>query len=123
MGRRPFAFFDKSGSLVNRTAIAAFRTRAAKEIADSMGTLIQLGTGTPFFAHVSTPQPTMSLVTGGFNTDRSVRVRWPQARASRPAVGTKLTLVEEGLSYRVETSTSLPGSPLNSEVLVTAIRE
>lgn len=108
---------------MNRTAIAAFRTRAAKEIADTLGTLIQIGTGTPFMAHVSTPQPTMSLETGGFNTDKAIKVRWPQTRAARPAVGTKLTLVEEGLTFRVETSTSLPGSPLAAEVLVTAIRE
>jgi hypothetical protein len=108
---------------VNRTSIAAFRVRAANEIANSLGTLIQLGTGTPFMAHVSTPQPTMNLETGGFKTDKAIRVRWPQTRASRPAVGTQLTLVAEGTTYRVETSTSLPGSPLAAEVLVTATRE
>jgi hypothetical protein len=108
---------------VNRTAIAAFRTRAAKEIADSLGTLIQIGTGTAFYAHVSTPQPTMSLESGGFNTDKAIRVRWPQTRAARPAVGTLLKLVQDNVTFRVETSTSLPGSPLSAEVLVTAIRE
>jgi len=108
---------------VNRTFIAAFRTRAANEIADTLGTLIQLGTCTPFYAHVTVPQPTMSLETGGFNTDKSIRVRWPMTRAARPAVGTRLTLVTEGVTYRVETATSLPGSPLSAEVLVSAIRE
>lgn len=108
---------------MNRSSIAAFRTRAAREIADTLGTMIQLGTGKPFMAHVSTPQPTMSLETGGFNTDKAIKVRWPQTRAARPAIGTRLLLVEEGISYRVETSTSLPGSPLSSEVLVTAVRE
>jgi hypothetical protein len=44
-------------------------------------------------------------------------------RAARPAVGTKLTLVQEGVTYRIETSTSLPGSPLSAEVLITAVRE
>lgn len=123
MGTRPFAFFDKSGSVVNRTAIAAFRTRAAKEISDSMGTLIQIGTGTPFYAHVTVPQPSMSLEMGGFNTDKNIKVRWPMTRASRPSVGTSLKLVEENVTYRVETATSLPGSPLSSEIFVTAIRE
>lgn len=108
---------------MNRSAIAAFQTKAAKEIADALGTLIQLGAGIPFYAHVSTPQPTMSLETGGFNTDKSIRVRWPQSRASRPAVGTLLKLVQDNITFRVESSTSLPGSPLSAEVLVTAIRE
>lgn len=108
---------------MNRTAIAAFRVRAATEIADTLGTLIQIGTGTAFYAHVSTPSAAMSLIDGGFNTDKSIRVRWPQTRAPRPAVGTKLTLVTDNVTFRVETSTSLPGSPLSAEVLVTAIRE
>lgn len=108
---------------MNRTAIAAFRTRAAREISDTLGTLIQIGTGTPFMAHVTVPQPTMSLETGGFNTDKTIRVRWPQTRAPRPAVGTKITLVEDNMTFRVETSTSLPGSPLSAEVHVTAVRE
>ena len=108
---------------MNRTSIAAFRNRAAVEIADSLGTLIQIGTGTPFYAAVTVPQPTMSLELGGFNTDKSIRVRWPITRAARPAVGTKLTLVQDNLTFRIETSTSLPGSPLSAEVLVTATRE
>jgi hypothetical protein len=115
--------FDRRGFSVNRSSIAAFRVRAANVAADAMGTLIQLGTGTAFYAHVTVPQPTMSLETGGFNTDKSIRARWPMTRAARPAVGTKLTLVEEGVTYRVETSTSLPGSPLSAEILITAIRE
>jgi hypothetical protein len=115
--------FDLGFFFVNRTAIAAFRTRAAAEIADSLGTLIQIGTDTAFYAFVSTPSASMNLIDGGFNTDKSIRVRWPQTRAARPAVGTKLTLVQENVTYRVETSTSLPGSPLSAEVLVTAIRE
>ena len=108
---------------MNRSSIAAFRERAAKELSDSMGTLIQLGTGTPFYAHVTTPQPTMSLETGGFNTDRAIRARWPITRAARPAVGTKLTLVQDNVTFRIETATSLPGSPLSAEVLITATRE
>lgn len=108
---------------MNRSSIAAFRTRAALEIADTLGTQIRLGDGKPFYAHVSTPQPTMSLETGGFNTDKSIRVRWPQTRAARPALGTRLTLVQDNITFRVETATSLPGSPLSAEVLVTAIRE
>ena len=108
---------------MNRTAIAAFRTRVAQELSDSMGTLIQLGTGTPFYAHVTTPQPTMNLELGGFNTDRAIRARWPLTRAARPAVGTKLTLVQDNVTFRIETSTSLPGSPLSAEVLITATRE
>lgn len=108
---------------MNRTSIAAFRVRAAKEISDTLGTLIQLGTGTAFYAHVATPQPSMGLELGGFNVDKTLRARWPITRAPRPAVGTKLTLVQEGVTYRIETSTSLPGSPLSAEVLITAIRE
>jgi len=108
---------------VNRTSIAAFRTRAANEIADTLGTLIQLGTGTPFYAHVTVPQPSMSLEMGGFNTDKNIKVRWPMTRASRPSLGTQLKLVVENVTYRVETATSLPGSPLSAEILVTAIRE
>lgn len=108
---------------MNRSSIASFRLRAAKEISDTLGTLIQLGTGTPFFAHVSTPSAEMDLIAGGFNTDKTIKVRWPMTRASRPAVGTKLTLVQESVSYRIETATSLPGSPLSAEVLVTAVRE
>lgn len=108
---------------MNRTSIAAFRTRAAREISDTLGTLIQLGTGKPFMAHVTVPQPTMSLETGGFNTDKSIKVRWPQSRAPRPAIGTVLKLVEDNLTFRVESATSLPGSPLSAEVHVTATRE
>jgi hypothetical protein len=108
---------------MQRSAIASFAKRVSNELADTFGTLIQLGTGTPFYAYVSTPQPTMSLETGGFNTDKTIKVRWPVARAARPAVGTKITLVEDAVTYRVETSTSLPGSPMSAEVLVTAIRE
>lgn len=93
------------------------------EVADTFGTLIKLGDGIPFCAHVTTPQPSMSLETGGFNTDKTIRVRWPQTRAARPAVGTRLTLVQDNVTFRVETATSLPGSPLSAEVLVTAIRE
>jgi hypothetical protein len=88
-----------------------------------MGTKISINDGTPFMAHVSTPQPTMSLETGGFSTDKSLRVRWPFVRNPRPAVGAKLKLIVDNLTFRVETSTSLPGSPLSAEVLVTAIRE
>lgn len=108
---------------MNRTAIAAFRTRAAREISDTLGTLIQLGTGKPFLAAVTVPQPTISLETGGFNTDKSIKVRWPQTRAPRPAIGTVLKLVEDNLTFRVESATSLPGSPLSAEVHVTAVRE
>ena len=108
---------------MNRTSIAAFRERVAREISDTLGTQIRLGDGQPFYAHVTVPQPTMSLETGGFNTDKSIRARWPMVRAARPAVGTRLTLVQEGVTYRIKTSTSLPGSPLSAEVLVTAIRE
>jgi len=108
---------------MQRSAISSFAKRVALELSDTFGTLIQLGTADPFYAFVTTPQPTMSLETGGFNTDKTIKVRWPVARASRPAVGTKLTLVEEAVTYRVETSTNLPGSPLSAEVLVTAIRE
>lgn len=108
---------------MNRTSIAAFRVRAAREISDTLGMLIRLGDGTPFMAHVTLPQPTMSLDLGGFNTDKTLRARWPVGRADRPAVGTKLTLVQEGVTYRIETSTGLPGSPLSAEVLVTAVRE
>jgi hypothetical protein len=108
---------------VNRDRIAAFSARAAGSIADGFGCNISINDGTPFMAYVTTPQPTMSLETGGFNTDKSIKVRWPFVRNPRPAVGAKLTLFQDNVSFRVETSTSLPGSPLSSEVLVTAIRE
>ena len=65
----------------------------------------------------------MSLEMGGFNTDKNIKVRWPMTRASRPSLGTQLKLVVENVTYRVETATSLPGSPLSAEILVTAIRE
>jgi len=108
---------------VNRDRIAAFSARAAGSIADGFGCNISINDGTPFMAYVTTPKPTMSLETGGFNTDRAIKVRWPFVRNPRPAVGAKLTLIQDNVSFRVETSTSLPGSPLSSEVLVTAIRE
>lgn len=107
---------------MNPSAISAFHQRAAAEIADTLGTKITIG-GNTFFAHVTTPQPTMSLETGGFNTDRAIKVRWPAGRAPKPAVGDALLLVSENLSFRVETATSLVGSTLGSEIHVTAIRE
>lgn len=108
---------------MNSALITTFRARVAAEISDTLGILISLGGGTPFMAHVSTPAPAMSLETGGFGTTRSINVRWPVGRASKPAVGTSLLLVAENLTFRIQTATSLSGSPLNAEVLVTAIRE
>jgi hypothetical protein len=105
------------------SAISSFAKKVAGEVADAFGTLIQLANGTPFYAFVTVPQPTMSLETGGFNTDKTIKVKWPMSRADRPSVGTKLTLVVEGTTFRVETATSLPGSPTTAQIMVTAIRE
>jgi hypothetical protein len=108
---------------MNSASIASFRTRVATEISDTLGIQISVGGGAPFMAHVSTPAPSMSLETGGFGTSRTINVRWPVGRASKPAIGTSILLVAENLSFRVQTATSLAGSPLNAEILVSAIRE
>lgn len=108
---------------MNPLRIRDFSTRAAGEIADSLGTQISINGGTPFTAHVSLPSPVMDLEMGGFKTTRMIKVRWPVGRAARPAVGAQLLLVADNMTFRVETSTALPGSPLSAEVHVTAIRE
>ena len=107
---------------MNRNSIAAFHKRGIASIADALGTSVTIS-GKTFFAHVSTPRQTMSLETGGFNTERSITLRWPVGRAPKPAIGTSVLLKEENLSFRVETATSLIGSPLGQEIQVTAIRE
>jgi hypothetical protein len=107
---------------VNRNSIAAFHKKGLASIADALGTQVTIS-GKTFYAHVSTPKPTMSLETGGFNTDKNITLRWPVGRAPKPAVGTAILLVDEALSFRVETATSLIGSPLGQEIQVTAVRE
>jgi len=107
---------------VNRNSIAAFHKKGLASIADALGTQVTIS-GKTFYAHVSTPKPTMSLETGGFNTDKNISLRWPVGRAPKPTVGTGILLVDEALSFRVETATSLIGSPLGQEIQVTAVRE
>jgi hypothetical protein len=107
---------------VNRNSIAAFHKRGLASIADALGTQVTIS-GKTFFCHVSTPRPTMSLETGGFSTDKTITLRWPVGRAPKPAVGTAVLLIAENLSFRVETATSLIGSPLGQEIQVTAVRE
>jgi hypothetical protein len=107
---------------VNRNSIAAFHNKTAAALADALGTSVTIS-GKTFYAHVSTPRPTMNLENGGFNTDRSISLRWPVGRAPKPVVGTAVLLVSEALSFRVETATSLIGSPFGAEILVTATRE
>jgi hypothetical protein len=107
---------------LSRSAIAAFHAKGLATLADALGTQVTIS-GRTFYAHVSTPKPTMSLETGGFNTDRSITLRWPVGRAPKPALGASLLLVAEKLTFRVETATSLTGSPLGNEIQVTAIRE
>jgi len=108
---------------MNSASIAAFATRAAGEIANSIGTQISINGSTPFYAHVSLPSPVMDLEMGGFKTTRMIKARWPLTSASRPAVGSVLLLVADNVSFRVETATALPGSPLSAEVHVTAVKE
>jgi len=115
--------FDRLPKEVNPLRIRDFSTRAAGQIADSLGTQISINGGIPFMAHVSLPSPLMDLEMGGFRTTKSIKVRWPVGRAARPAVGSQILLVAENMTFRVETSTALPGSPLSAEVHVTAIRE
>jgi hypothetical protein len=107
---------------VNRLKIAAFNKKVATSIADALGTLITIS-GVSFYAHVTTPKPTMSLETGGFNTDKAVTIRYPVGRANVPALGTAVLLVAENLTFRVQTAITLLGSPLGAEVIITAIRE
>jgi len=107
---------------VNRNSIAAFHRKGLASIADALGCQVTIS-GKTFYCHVSTPRPTMSLETGGFSTDRSITLRWPVGRAPKPALGTAVLLVSENLSFRVQTATSLIGSPLGQEIQVTAIRE
>jgi hypothetical protein len=107
---------------VNRARIKEFATKAAGSIADALGTQVTIS-GLTFYAHVSTPKPSMSLESGGFNTDRTITLRWPVNRAPKPIVGTSVLLVAENLTFRVETATSLLGAPLGAEIQVTAIRE
>lgn len=109
---------------MNRDSIARFASRAARHLADTLGTLISVNGGPSFFATVNLPQPVLDLETGGWKTTTSLSVRWPADRAARPALGSVLLLVDDGVSYRVETAVSLPGSPLSgAEVHVTAARE
>ena len=107
---------------MNRNSIAAFHKKGRAALADALGTQVTIS-GKTFLAHVSTPKPTMSLETGGFNTDKNITLRWPVGRAPKPSVGTAVLLVDEALSFRVETATSLIGSPLGQEIQVTAVRE
>ena len=107
---------------MNRSKIASFRTRVANSISDALGTQITIS-GVTFYAHVTTPKPTMSLETGGFNTDKAITIRYPVGRASVPALGTSVLLVVENLTFRIETAITLLGSPLGAEVILTAIRE
>ena len=107
---------------LSRSAIAAFHAKGLSSIADALGTQVTIS-GKTFFAHVSTPKPTMSLEMGGFNTDKAITLRWPVGRAPRPSVGTSVLLVAENLTFRIETATSLTGSPLGNEIICTAIRE
>ena len=95
----------------------------ATRLADVMGTNVTIS-GVTFYAFVTVPKPTMSLESGGFNTDKAITLRWPTGRAARPSVGTQVLLVEENLTFRVETATSLAGSSIgSSEIQVTAVRE
>jgi hypothetical protein len=107
---------------LSRSAIAAFHAKGLASIADALGTQVTIS-GKTFFAHVSTPRPTMNLETGGFNTDRSITLRWPVGRAPKPAHRTSVLLVAEKLTFIVQTATSLTGSPLGNEIQVTATRE
>jgi hypothetical protein len=108
---------------VNRNSIAAFHKRGIASIADALGCSVTIS-GQTFLAHVGgSPKPNFSLESGGFNTDRSITLRWPVGRAPKPAVGTAVLLVAEALIFRVESATSLIGSPLGGEIIVTAIRE
>jgi len=106
---------------MNPASIAAFRAKSAGEIADSLGTPITIG-GQTFNAFVSTPAPQMDLEMGGFKTNRSIRIRWPIGRYIKPSLGTSILLVNQNLTFRVETAEVGNGS-LGAEVLVTAIRE
>ena len=60
---------------LSRSAIAAFHAKGLASIADALGTQVTIS-GKTFYAHVSTPKPTMSLEMGGFNTDKSIILRW-----------------------------------------------
>jgi len=107
--------------LVNSALIASFRAKAAGEIADSLGTPITIG-GQTFNAFVSTPAPQMDLEMGGFKTNRSIRLRWPIGRYIKPSLGTSVLLVNQNLTFRVETA-EIGNGALGAEVLVTAVRE
>lgn|GEM_PF-1927747 len=109
------------GFLVNSALIASFRAKAAGEIADSLGTPITIG-GQTFNAFVSTPAPQMDLEMGGFKTNRSIRLRWPIGRYIKPSLGTAILLVNQNLTFRVETS-EVGNGALGAEVLVQAVRE
>jgi hypothetical protein len=106
---------------MNPASIASFASKAAGEIADSLGTPITIG-GQTFNAFVSTPAPQMNLEMGGFNTNRSIRLRWPIGRYIKPTLGTSVLLVNQNLTFRVETA-EVGNGALGAQVLVTAIRE
>jgi len=106
---------------MNAASIATFRNKAANQISDALGTLITIG-GVTFTAFVSTPTPHMDLEVGGFMTKRAIKLRWPLGRYGKPTLGTAVLLVDQSLTFRVETA-EIGNGALGQEVIVTATRE